>query len=181
MTERLFFGIPLQNKVCTEIGQIQEKLKIQFKYSEIRWVVMENCHATLHFLGDTETEIIPELTKRIRELELPKQFELRISNVDAFPSKKDPKTIIIKTDLHPSLFGLYKKIADVLVGLGLEIDERPFTPHLTLGRVITRSEVLKPELFDVHNLVSTVDRVVLYKSEFTSTGSVYSEVESFDL
>lgn len=181
MKERLFFGIPLSDQICTKIRQIQEELKKQFKYSKIQWVSIENCHITLHFLGDSKTESISELKNKIRELELPKPFELRILNVDAFPSKKDPKILIIKTDPHPSLFGLYKKIGDVIVGLGFEIDERPFTPHITLGRVTTRSEVLKTELIDVPNLMSIVNRVVLYRSDLTPTGSKYSELESFDL
>lgn len=181
MQECLFFGLPLSLETCHELAVVQETLKKQFKHSEIKWAPIKDCHITLHFLGDTDFEIVPKLIERINKREMPKPFEIRLKSVDAFPSKKDPKILIVKTDLHPSFFGLYKRLGDILAGLAFNVDERPFVPHITLGRIIKRSEVLKPELVDLPQFVCLASDFVLYRSTQTSSGSVYAEVVRFNL
>ena len=73
--------------------------------------------------------------------------------------------------------------------LGYEKEERPFSPHLTLGRVrqgTTPKEVQK--IGEVINSIqlgkigtARVDSIHLYKSDLHSDGSVYTKLFSTPL
>lgn len=175
---RLFFAVPVDTQTVRVLASVQEHLKQQFRHSKVSWVAPENFHITMHFLGEGDNETIAELLLQMRTCHFPESFKTIVRGVDAFPSKKDPKTVLAQVEIHPSLFGVYKRIGDVIASLGFDIDERPFRPHITLGRVRSRAEVLKPELIELETEF-LADRVVLFKSELTAQGSIYTELESF--
>jgi 2'-5' RNA ligase len=70
--------------------------------------------------------------------------------------------------------------------LGYESDERPFSPHLTIGRVNDR--VAQSELQSIRKLLdevkidspgpARVDSIHLYKSDLKPGGSVYTKLFS---
>lgn len=150
-------------------------------HSRVTWVSDVNFHVTLHFLGDTELKTKDKLIVRLSGLEYPDPFELKLKAVMAFPDKKRPKTIFIETTTHPSVYGLHKRTGKILAELGLPLDERPWQPHVTLGRVRTQSEVLQPEKITVEPLSFLVDKFFLMKSTLTSDGSLYETLAGFEL
>ena len=191
MCMRLFFAIPVDDETRAVLSQTQSDMKRQLRHSRVSWVAPENFHITLHFLGDLSEEKrghihesrrgcvpletrVETLRQRFQELAFPAPFDIRLCGADAFPSKKDPKTLLVHAQMHPSLFGVYKRLADLLVSLGHDIDERSFRPHVTLGRVRVRAEALKPECLDTATSF-TAARVVLYKSHLSPEGSHYEE------
>jgi 2'-5' RNA ligase len=178
---RLFLAIPLPWEIKQIIADAAEEIKKQMKFSKISWVGAGNYHITLHFLGDVDIEKEERLIQLLRSKEYPAPFELRIVGIDAFPNKKSPQIIVIKTNIISAAFGLYKRTAGVCVSFGLNIGEKPWEPHVTVGRVRVQSEVLKPELINLPLLGFKVDSFVLMSSALTPAGSVYETVEEFKL
>jgi len=178
---RLFLAINLPDEVKQELWKVEEGMKQQFIHSKVAWVALENFHITLHFLGDVEEELIPELKERLAKQVYPQEFSLILKEVGAFPDKKQPRTLQVTTSLPTQALGLYKRLADVLVSLGLPVDMRPWTPHITLGRVKVQSEVLQPEKIALSPLPFSVSSFELMKSTLTSQGSLYESLASFPL
>lgn len=179
--KRLFLAVNLPQEVKDQVAAVQAQVKKQMKRSDVAWVAPDNFHVTLHFLGDVDDEHQSVLVATLGEKEYPQPFMLRLLEIAAFPNKKDPKTIFVETTVHPSLIGLRKRIADVLVQHGFEIDGRKWTSHITLGRVKKRAEVLQPEKIDVEKLEFDVESFELMSSTLTSTGSQYHKEYSFEL
>ena len=181
MSERLFLAVNLADPIKDEIKKIQDEIKTQMRRSQITWTWPENFHITLHFLGDVEEVEREHLCEELRAKKYPETFASHVLGVSAFPSKKQPRTIFVDTDLHPNMLGLRKRTADVLVGLGFILDERPWVPHITIGRVRVQSEVLKPEEIKWEKILFQISGFELMRSTLTSNGSIYEIVESFKL
>lgn len=176
---RLFLAIPLPWEIKQAIANIAEEIKKQMKFSKVNWVEIENYHITLHFLGDVDNEKEGQLIRALKQKEYPAPFELKLVGIDAFPNKKIPQIIVAKTNVVSAAFGLYKRTADVCVSLGLNISEKSWEPHITIGRVKVHSEVLKPEIIDLPTLNFQVNSFVLMASTLTAEGSLYDVVEEF--
>jgi 2'-5' RNA ligase len=179
--ERLFLAILLPDEIVSEIRSVERQLQGQMRRSKVAWVAPEQAHITLHFLGDTDEMRRDELIAMLHEVEYPQPFELTLTGVAAFPNKKQPKVIHVAFKNHPNATGLYARTARVLVELGFELDERPWTPHITIGRVKVQSEVLKPEEIVVRQLEFTVSSFALMRSILMPQGSLYEAIETFQI
>jgi RNA 2',3'-cyclic 3'-phosphodiesterase len=70
-------------------------------------------------------------------------FMLTLAGADAFPTVRRPRTLIVKVaEGGPELIELHDAVEAPLLELGCyRREERPYTPHLTIGRVAGQAEV----------------------------------------
>jgi 2'-5' RNA ligase len=154
-------------------------LKEELNTENIRWVEMSNIHVTIAFIGETEDVII----NRIGEALLDNcsgfgRFEFAIRGLGIFKSINDPRVIWAGLDKFEKLKRLQLITVDGLKDLPINIVERKFTPHVTLGRVksLKRFEVIKSLIvnYSEHEFQKvSVKELILYKSILTPTGPVY--------
>lgn len=83
-------------------------------------------------------------------------------------------------ELDP-LKGIYQRLGEKLTPLGFLPERRPFTGHLTLGRVTDRisAPLLQTAVSAVGQIESgifTVDRICVIKSDLKPTGAVYTRL-----
>jgi 2'-5' RNA ligase len=84
------------------------------------------------------------------------------------------------------LAALHQVIEEALASLGIPKEERPFHPHLTLGR--DKLNQLNEPLYkkmtgwgDRETASFPVEELVLFKSDLKPNGPVYTKLESFSL
>jgi 2'-5' RNA ligase len=104
---------------------------------DVAWVAPGNLHLTLKFLGTVpETRIdaiVAALTQSGLDL---RPFEAQIRGLGAFPSGTRPRVIWAGvTDGATEMVELARRVDAALAELGFAREERPFSPHVTLGRV----------------------------------------------
>ena len=88
------------------------------------------------------------------------------------------RTIIVKIkDKEQIGFKLQNAIHEKLENI-LD-NNRPWTPHLTLGRIKNSPQRLKIHDIKLNNLVWTVNEVILYQSELTPNGPIYSIIDQY--
>ncbi|VAX15088.1 2'-5' RNA ligase [hydrothermal vent metagenome] len=184
--KRLFFAVDLPDETLARAGSLIDKFGIP--PAHVRFVHMENLHISIKFLGDVEVKTIASLCKIAKEAVLGfGAMLLTIEGMGLFPNHTKPRVVWFgvggETD---KLARLESKLAKNIECLGFPADERPFTPHLTIGRV--KSESARGELIRlVHNNRelkvgdALMDAVHLYESRLGPGGSVYTKVESFPL
>jgi 2'-5' RNA ligase len=156
----------------------------------VRWVATENVHLTLKFLGDVSPSNVEFLIQMLRkEAENVNGFTIHLTGLGSFPSLKRPRVIYIGIHAPARLEALHRGIETASRRLGYTSEERPFSPHLTLGRVRQNIGAVEQQKIR-HCIESTqvdvpgtarVDSVHLYKSELKPTGSVYTRIYSAPL
>jgi len=179
---RVFIALELPKEVKAEISKIQQDLKKAGV--QARWVQSTIVHLTLVFLGS----ITPDKVKPIEEIisEATGQIgpiELHLNKTGCFP---DPtKARIIHLELGGELDKLNLLVAKIRKGLKKQkiwFDEKPFHPHLTLGRIRKRRNLTSAiKGVKVKKSEFIANKISLYKSTLTTTGPVYSELKQISL
>jgi len=104
--------------------------------AEVRWVPPEQIHLTLQFLGNAPEERLPEVQRAVEQAAAAAApLHLLVRGAGGFPSARRPRVLWagVEGDLAP-LAGLARELGRSLAPLGFPPEERPFSPHLTLGR-----------------------------------------------
>jgi len=182
---RAFIAVDLSTEIQDRLSQIASQLKERMGDVPVRWVAPKNVHLTLKFLGDVSMNNIMMLTELLRaEAALHKPMTISVGGMGAFPKVRNPRVIWVGVEVPQELVALQRAI-DIQTGkVGYARDKRPFSPHLTLGRVSRNAsphEVRRiADVLKNHKVgylgVARVREVHLYRSDLKPTGAVYSKV-----
>lgn len=167
---RLFFAIPVPIKVRKLLLSSFPKKT----FPGIRFTVEENIHITLHFLGDTPDERIPEIIQTGKEISLSASpIEFKFDSVKNVFKDKKPVMIWIQFEENILFETLCLKYREAFP----TDEKRKPLPHLTLARV----RQLKKIPFDlphIHPFSFIADRVELWKSNLHADGAHYEQITS---
>ncbi len=185
-TVRVFIAIalpaPLQQKLDQAAGLLKNN-----QTRAVHWVTGKNIHLTLKFLGEVDSNKIEPINQVIQaESRKVKPFELSAGGAGAFPNLRRPRVVWIGVQAPPVLAELAAAIDRGTQLLGFPGEDRPFSPHLTLGRV---SQNASPqEVQAIGQVLSTtkisqlggfeVTQVTLFRSDLQRSGAVYTPLFS---
>lgn len=183
---RCFLAIELPESILNRIGEVQRALKSS--KADVRWVNPENIHLTLKFFGNIEEFQIESIVKSIEEpIRTTSPISIAVQGIGAFPGLKNPRVIWVGlNDERKELVPFQNRLERELEKVGFQPEDRPFHPHLTLGRM--RSNQGKDELVrgmeryreeEFGNF--QVERVVLFKSDLRPTGPIYTVLREIRL
>ncbi len=176
-TIRAFIAIQLPADVRNELARVNEVLNAQLPANSVRWVKPHLMHLTLCFLGDTAMSSLPSLFDALDEsAAMNNAFTLSLASLGCFPSRKRPRVIWagLQGELNAAE-GLKRTIDDLLLPLGWVREQRPFSPHLTLGRV-RDSRKLQGVNWEAHvqKLTFPIEEVHLIESKLSPSGPIYT-------
>lgn len=184
--KRLFFAVDLPLKTLSTAQSLIDKFGVPSAH--VRWVHAKNLHISLKFLGDVEAQTIPSLCAKAKEAVSGfGEMSLSIEGMGLFPNNTKPRVVWFGIKGATKQFArLESRLSENIECLGFPAAERPFTPHLTIGRV--KSASARGELIRlVHNNhdlkvgEAPVKVIHIYESRLGPGGSVYTKVESFPL
>ena len=134
---RLFIALELPATVQETLYSPLKTIREQLPPRVVRWTPPPNIHLTLKFLGDVplnQVEAVQNALKNAVEIYPP--LDLVIQNVGCFPNAKRPYIVWVGLqDITGHLGDLQKSVEEQVAPLGYPRDDRPFKPHLTIGRV----------------------------------------------
>jgi len=137
---RTFLAFDIEEDVKGRIIEMTERLRSIDP--RVRWMKHENMHVTVYFFGEVDDTRIPDLERIGRDaIEGVKPFSIRIQGISAFPNLERARVIWFGIRNEQGQLGtLYDRIREGLRGTGIvdTIEKRPYTPHLTAGRVRER-------------------------------------------
>ena len=183
---RSFLAIELPKPILRKIEEVQGDLRST--RADVRWVNPEKIHLTLKFFGNIEELRIEPIFKSIEEpIRNTLPFSLEVRGVGAFPHLRNPRVIWMGlVDGREVLVSFQKQIETQLEKIGFQPEDRPFHPHLTLGRMkssrgkeelVGRMERHKEEEFGDFQ----VERVILFKSDLKPSGPIYTLLKEIKL
>lgn len=180
MTKRLFIAIKID--ASEALIDIFSDIRAMLHSSRITWVDIHNLHLTFKFLGDTDSDLVPDLlhiTNKISDKHTP--FDITISNLGLFGSRYDPKVIWAGINKSDTLLSIYNELNLQLKSLNIYPDRQNFVPHLTIGRI--KGQVDKDTLSDIITDYkstfiqrSKIEKVSLYESILRPNGPLYIEL-----
>jgi len=182
---RTFIAIPLPAEVRAQLKDLQAKLR-SFG-AEVGWTAASSIHLTLKFLGEIDPAVLPLLAQRLRAATASERpFSLSLHGLGGFPNLRAPRVIWcgLEGDL-PMLESLQKDVESACVEAGLAPDERPFQPHLTLGRVKGKRN-LQPlldyiRIGGVFGQPFVAGEIHIYQSVLRPQGALYTVLETIEL
>jgi len=134
MTIRCFIAINLPDRIRRSIADLIARLRKTG--ADVAWVPTEKIHLTLKFLGNTDDSLIPKIKESIsKKLSHYNVFYIKIVGVGCFPSEKRPRVLWIGIENSAVLNSIQKDLDAEFAQLGFAPEDRPFSPHLTIGRV----------------------------------------------
>lgn len=158
----------------------------------VRWTPKDNVHITLKFLGDTEPAIVGDIQDELRAAAAASSpLKLTLGNTGVFPDPRSPKILWVGLQGEARrLVQLQGRAEGAMARLNYQADRRPFTPHVTIGRVwpgvmgklagdvgFGWQRVEKPET----RSEVPVDHLTLLRSHLKEDGPVYEEIFSVPL
>lgn len=175
---RLFTAFELSPEVKEEVLRLQEELRpLPFR----RWQPEKTLHLTLHFLGEVDPALLSSLEVSMKAgCHGFGAFQLELDQIGAFPSLKRPRTIWLSVaGQRDRLSALEAIIRPRVTVLGIPLEDRPYSPHITLARD-PRDPVVVPEV-TVTPVAWTVSELVLFESTLQRGGAIHTPLARFSL
>lgn len=187
---RAFIAIELSSEIHHRLDQVSKQLNDKLENLPIRWVPGQNIHLTLKFLGDVSTANLDILTKIVSTtVSAHQSFEISVGGMGAFPKMHQPRVIWIGLEVPSELIAIQHELDLETARIGYTREERPFSPHLTLGRVSrnasageTQAIARVLETIKIGFLgVNRVTAINLFRSDLKPEGAVYTRIFSAPL
>lgn len=185
MSIRSFIAIELSDGAKSEVSRTVKELKCTG--ADVKWVLAGSIHMTLKFLGNIEEKKVPDVAKRLDDVAATfPGFDADLSELGSFPEWEYAKVIWIGIgEGADKITSLAKAVEDAMFAEGFPREDRKFSPHVTIGRVRTpknRGRLAKAaSAIMVDPVRSRVSRIVLFKSELTPQGAVYTPLHEAKL
>lgn len=193
---RLFIALEVPDTVKDELASVQQRLN-RGNNLPVRWVARIAYHLTLHFLGEVDDMLVPDVVTSLNHAvtsiqdtqadgETWPRLLLHLTRAGAFPNLKRPQTLWVGIDGQVALLTqIHQIVAESLDLPNFAPDTRPFHPHLTLGRV--RRDASADAVAEVGNRIGHLDDVpqpvswlcnppVLFQSILKPEGPVYRKL-----
>jgi 2'-5' RNA ligase len=175
---RLFTGIALAPEVVEGLSVLLHELK---PLARVNWSPAENLHITCKFIGTWPEDRLEDVKSALAEVKAGGAIPIAISHLRFFPH-----SFFAGVQAGPALPELAAAIGDALVPLGVQREDRAYTPHVTLARIKRGAEV--------HNLRKHVAGIEstkfgsfdttefhLYLSKPGPRGSTYTKLATYHL
>jgi 2'-5' RNA ligase len=175
---RLFVAVDLSEEARRQIAVQQQRIAAALggTTGSLKWVRAEQAHLTLVFLGSVNDTLVPSVVEALgRDVERP-PFEMILDGVGVFPPRGAPRVLWVGVAAGASeLNDLQRLMAERVTALGIGLEDRPFRPHLTLGRWrISRSADRDRALAAAPSGAIArvpVEGATLYESRLSSSGA----------
>lgn len=175
---RLFIAIELPEEIKVEL------IRLRTGIPRARWVPVEQIHLTLAFLGETDEETARKLAAGLARIKAD-PFRLLPRGIGCFPNLQRPRVVWTGLKPEPNLLRLAAAVHESVLAAGIALDERPFSPHLTVARLTPPCSVELSAFLDKHAGLALkpfdVREFTLFQSLLTRQGAMHIPLRSFPL
>ncbi len=189
-TVRVFVAVGLSPEARQQLIDVVARIRREIP-DGIQWADPSGMHLTLKFLGNIPSSNVPPLAECVeRFVGEYGPFSLALSGLGMFPNRRAPRVLwaAVESDLD-ALSQLQLAAEGSITALGYPPEERPFRPHITLGRPRrTISDGQRARIAEVMSAVQPpepvswqVESVEVMRSELHPSGARYTVLSSAPL
>jgi 2'-5' RNA ligase len=155
--------------------------------ADVKWTNPAYWHVTLRFIGGVETSFLPTLSQEMaRNIREHRPGFVSLSGAGYFGRQDHPRVLWAGVNGGDWLKALQASVQSAITQSGRAQQAQVFTPHLTIGRIKHASS--SPEMVaETEKQASCewgqlqVNEVVLFRSDLTTLGPVYTVLETYHL
>jgi len=129
---RLFVAIEIPDEIRNALAEFLKDMR--GIAPQVKWVRAENLHVTLKFLGETDAAKLRVIEGTLNSIRSPRPVSLEFRGLGFFPNEKRPRVFWAGMEASANLRTIAQDIDRGLHKLSFPLENRPFTPHLTLAR-----------------------------------------------
>jgi len=179
---RSFVAVDTASEVKGQVARLLQQLNGRTALS-VKWVRPEQMHLTLVFLGEVSPDFIESAKSQLAKVASEfAPFSCKLAGLGAFPSTTHGRVLWVGMGVGgEELSRLQGRVAGSLQGIGYVPEKRPFSPHLTLGRLREPADVgfIKETTFE--SSIFTIDQLILFRSVLKPTGPEYTRLAELQL
>ncbi len=186
---RCFIAVDIAEDIRNRLGTLQRQLTetTKIRHSDVKWVHPEQMHLTLKFLGevpDSEIVHVCQITEQTAARHRP--FDLDIEGVGHFGGRSARVVWVGTGNGCQELAALQSDLEQMLDTAGWARDARPFSAHLTLGRVkIPQAGFALAQAVQEHKDLSfgttAIKEIIVYESHLSPQGPIYTAAGRYAL
>lgn len=182
---RLFIAFPMDDSVTRRLGEMIGDF--ERNGGPVKWVEPKNMHLTARFLGETPDNQLDQLIKVVTTAGgKGSVIQTVIQQIGGFPNLHRPRVIWAGMDTEVNkLILIAAEIEKMVQRLGFPPENKPFKPHLTLGRVREGAKIGNSLDFLMRYQFTPIpvrfDRLALVKSTLTLRGPIYDTLHEVKL
>lgn len=182
MSDRLFLAVEPSDDVRYGLVSFLDS-RLGSKPLPGRVVRPENWHVTLRFLGWIEEEQRDRVMGFLSEHVEVAPFTMSFGSLGAFPRPQRAAVLWLGVeDGADSVTALAEVCETAAQAAGLDPEERPFHPHLTVSRIRPHQDVHATiDAGGRFPLRQEVDHLTLFRSHLKRGGAEYEAVDRIDL
>lgn len=181
---RTFIAVEIPEQLKPQVIAAQKK--IAATGVDIKLVEPANMHYILKFIGEIDQATVEKVKNALVGISFP-AFDIHITGIGAFPSRKYIRVVWLGCrEGTQELTALAATVEEKLAEIGIPKERRPFTPHLTLGRVASAKakEALAKVLEELENIdigTAHIDKFVFFQSQLSPKGPTYTPLLTVNL
>src|SRR5216683_1634177 len=169
---RLFFAVELPHEVHLALGRLRS-----VEDSDYRWTDPSLLHVTLAFLGEQPEERLEALQGiGAAAARASSPGHLTLGHAGSFGSRKAPRVLWVGLDGDlAALDALQSHLDTRLRAASFTLEDRPFSPHITLARRRDAARSGPPEGWPPQRLNTPfeMDHLTLFQSRLSPRGATY--------
>jgi RNA 2',3'-cyclic 3'-phosphodiesterase len=129
---RLFVAIDIPAEIKDALRCFVDRLR---PTAQIGWSPIDNLHITTKFIGEWPEPRLGDMKHTLTSLPTKGAIDITIKGLGWFPNARRPRVFWAGVEGREPLHALAHATAQAVAELGVPIEERAYSPHLTLARV----------------------------------------------
>ena len=181
---RVFFALWLPDDVRAALASLRPPPHSEAA-AAYKWVDPSLLHVTLAFLGSQPVELLDDLERAASGVAAARHpARLALGEAGSFGPARAPRVLWVGLAGDVAALGdLQQRLADALQSVGVRLEDRAFSPHITLARRRPSARTASPPPWPpgrpVPRLGIPLNDFVLVRSDLAPSGPRYTVLESF--
>jgi RNA 2',3'-cyclic 3'-phosphodiesterase len=128
---RLFIALDIDDAIRERVARFVEG--VNAFAPDARWVKAESLHVTLKFIGEQSETAVEQIQRTLMGV-VARTTKIQFRGYGFFPTAKSARVFWIGMETGPLLAKLASAIDEATASVGIQKEDRAFSPHLALAR-----------------------------------------------